>query len=371
MSLERRQASAAVIRSLGGDFVIEDVTLDGPRSDELLVRVVGAGICHTDLAARDGSLPFSLPAILGHEGSGIVEAVGDAVTGFAVGESVVLNGAYCGLCPTCLDGKPVYCPEFPKLSRAGRRADGSPTVYDAAGEPLFGTFVGQSSFSTLAVVRATNAIRVSAAAPLELLGPLGCGVMTGAGGVMDTLQPPAGSSIAVFGLGGVGMSAVIAAGLVGCSKVIAVDLNRYRLDVAMQVSATHAVDASGDPLGDIQRLSNGGVDFAIDASGVASVGQMAVESTHGQGTSLLLGAPAAGSQLTVPWSSVLRGRTIRGAIMGGANPRHFIPRMVDLIAQGRFPLDRLVRYFEFGQIGEAAHALETGEVIKPVVLMPV
>jgi len=367
--MERHQALAAVVRELRGDFVVEEVTLDGPRPDELLVRVVGAGICHTDLAARDGSLPFSLPAILGHEGSGVVEAVGASVTGFAVGDPVVLNGAYCGHCPTCLDGKPVYCPEFPKLSRAGRRADGSPTVFDAAGEPLFGSFVGQSSFSSLAVVRAANAIKVSASAPLELLGPLGCGVMTGAGGVMDTLQPPAGSTIAVFGLGGVGMSAVIAAGLVGCARVIAVDLNRYRLDVATEVGATHAVDANGDVLAQIQRITGGGADYAIDASGVAVVGQMAVESTHGQGTTLLLGAPAAGSQLTVPWSSLLRGRTIQGAIMGGANPRHFIPRLVDFIAQGKFPLERLVRYFDLGQIAEAVHALETGEVIKPVVRM--
>jgi aryl-alcohol dehydrogenase len=364
-------ASAAVVRSIGGEFVVERVTIDDPRPDELLVRIVAAGICHTDLSARDGTLPFGLPAVLGHEGSGVVQVVGGAATGFAEGDHVVLSGAYCGSCPVCLDGNLVYCPSFPVLSRAGRRRDGSATLFDAADQPLNGLFVGQSSFSTHVVVRAVNAVKVSKSAPLELLGPLGCGVMTGAGGVLDTLRPPVGSTLAVFGLGGVGMSAVLAGRLAGCARIVAVDVHPGRLKLSLEVGATDAIDASDtDAVATIQDLTGGGADYAVEASGVASVGVAAVESTHGQGSTLLLGAPPAGAELTLPWTSVLRGRTVRGAIMGGANPRHFIPRMVDFIAQGRFDLQRLVSFYPMDAVAEAVEALERGTAVKPVLLMP-
>jgi aryl-alcohol dehydrogenase len=369
--MNRSSASAVVVRSLGGEFAVESVSVDAPRADELLVRIVAVGICHTDLSARDGTLPFGLPAVLGHEGSGVVEVVGEAVTGFEVGDHVVLSGAYCGHCPVCMDGNVVYCPSFPVLSRAGRRPDGSATVFDADDQPLNGTFVGQSSFATRMLVRAVNAVKVSTNAPLELLGPLGCGVMTGAGGVLDTLRPPAGSTLAVFGLGGVGMSAVLAARLAGCGRVVAVDVNPSRLALALELGATDAVNVSEvDAIAAIQQLTGRGVDFAVEASGVAAVGVSAVESTHGQGATLLLGAPPVGAELKLPWTSVLRGRTVRGAIMGGANPRHFIPRIVDFMAQGRFPLDRLVTFFPLDAVADAVEALESGTVVKPVLLMP-
>ena len=362
-------ASAAVLRSHHGPFELERITVAAPAPDEILVKIAGSGICHTDLSARDGALPFPLPGVLGHEGSGVVAEVGDRVAGFAVGDHVVLSGAYCGECPTCLDGQVVYCPTFPIRSRAGRRADGSPTMYDREDRPLYGTFVGQSSFSTHVLVRAVNAVRVRHDVPIELLGPLGCGVMTGAGAVMDTLRPTAGSSLVVFGLGGVGMSAVVAGRLVGCNAVIAVDLNHGRLELAKDLGATAVVAADGDVVGAVRELTGGGADFAIDATGVAAVGATAIETTHGQGTTLLLGAPAQGAELRVPWTSILRGRSVRGAIMGGANPRRFIPRIVDLIAQGRFPLERMVTYFDFDDIGAAVAALENGDVIKPVLRM--
>jgi aryl-alcohol dehydrogenase len=243
-------------------------------------------------------------------------------------------------------------------------------MFDAEGSPLNGTFVGQSSFSTQTVVRAVNVVKVRPDVPIELLGPLGCGVMTGAGGVMDTLRPTAGASLVVFGLGGVGMSAVIAANLVGCNHVIAVDVNAHRLEMASELGATAVVNATdADVPSAVRELTRGGADYAVDATGVTAVGLTAIESTHGQGTTLLLGAPPQGSELTVPWTSLLRGRTLRGAIMGGANPRHFIPRIVDLVAQGRFPLERMVTYFDLGDIELAVRALECGDVIKPVVRM--
>jgi len=361
---------AAVVRTQGGPFDLEQITVDPPRQDEILVRVVAAGICHTDVSARDGALPFPLPGVLGHEGSGIVEGVGDGVATFEPGDHVVLSGAFCGECPTCLGGQVVYCPSFPLRSHAGRRPDGTATMFDQAGSALNGTFVGQSSFSTYAVVRAVNAVKVRPDVPIELLGPLGCGVMTGAGAVMDTLRPAAGSTLAVFGLGGVGMSALLAAGLVGCGRVIAVDVNEDRLHLARELGATDVIDASdGDAPAAVQQITGRGVDYAIEASGVAAVGRSAFDSTHGQGTTLLLGAPPQGAELTLPWRSMLGGRTLRGAIMGGANPRHFIPRVTDLIAQGRFPLERLVRYFDFDRIGEAVAALERGDVVKPILRM--
>ncbi|MCX4095617.1 NAD(P)-dependent alcohol dehydrogenase [Nocardia sp. alder85J] len=364
-------ARAAVVRKEGASFHLESIALDDPRPDELVVRIVASGICHTDLSTRDGLLPFGFPAVLGHEGSGVVEAVGSGVTGLEPGDHVVLSGAFCGTCPTCLDGRVVYCPSFPKLSRAGRRPDGSATMFDAQGEPLYGIFVGQSSFSTHVIVRAVNVVKVPETLPLELLGPLGCGVMTGAGAVQDTLRPEPGSTVAVFGLGGVGMSAVAAARIAGCGKVIAVDVNPARRELALEIGATDVVDAANDDVvQEIRRRTGQGVDYSIEASGVAAVGRIAVESTQGQGTTLLLGAPAFGSDFSVPWFSILSGRTVRGAIMGGSDPRIFIPRVSAMIGEGIFPLEKLVKYFDFDEIDAAVDALERGEVVKPIIRMP-
>lgn len=358
---------AYLVREPKGSFVLERLALAAPAADEVLVRIHGVGICHTDLSVRDGALPVPLPAVLGHEGSGEIVAVGDDVKGLSIGDPVVLSQAFCGRCRTCLDGSVWLCPQATAFSLGGVRPDGSRTFDDGSGTEVSGCFVGQSSFATHALARAVNVVKVTADAPLELLGPLGCGIMTGAGAVMDTLRPRAGSTLTVFGAGGVGLSAVMAARAVGCSQIIAVDPNPSRCDLARELGATDVVDPSQDDSVDrVTAITGGGSDYVVEASGVASVGPVAVSCSNQSGITIVLGAPPYGARLDLDWYSVMAGRTVRGAINGGANPHNFIPRAVDLHRRGMFPFDKLVRFYDFDDMTTAVAEMERGEVVKPV-----
>src|SRR4051812_46882945 len=222
---------AAVVDEPGGPFNLAELELEEPRDHEVLIRIVATGICHSDLAVRDGDLPLPTPVVLGHEGSGVVERVGSAVTRVAAGDHVVITFASCGTCKMCAKGHPGYCLRFAELNLTGTRPDGS-TAYTGAGGSVYGHFVGQSSFATYAIAPERAVVKVPDDAPLELLAPIGCGVQTGAGSVMNYLRPEAGSSIAVLGTGSVGLSGLMAAVVVGCSPIIAVDIQPDRLELA-------------------------------------------------------------------------------------------------------------------------------------------
>ncbi|MGH8979396.1 MAG: alcohol dehydrogenase catalytic domain-containing protein, partial [Acidimicrobiales bacterium] len=197
------RATAAVFRALDAPLTIEDVEVDGPRAGEVLVRVVATGVCHTDALARHGDMPFPAPGVLGHEGAGIVEAVGNGVTSVAPGDHVVIGWPWCGACASCLEGQPRYCAQLGPLVIAGSRPDGSTAVRDARGSALHSHFFGQSSFATYAICEARSLVQVPADVPLALLGPLACGIGTGAGAVLQVLRPPLGSSVVVYGAGAV------------------------------------------------------------------------------------------------------------------------------------------------------------------------
>ena len=238
------EIKAAVVFETSGDFSIEQLELCDPNDDEVLVRIVAAGICGTDLGARDGHLPIPAPpSVFGHEGAGVVEKVGARVTKVKPGDHVVLAWDYCGACTACKTGKVLYCLNFFLHNFHGARPDGTITL--RKGDQLIhGSFFSQSSFADFALASERNVIKVRDDIPLELLAPLGCGVMTGAGAVMNSLQPRPGASIAVFGVGPVGMSAILAAVVCGCTTIIAVDINADRLKMAKELGATHTVNAS-------------------------------------------------------------------------------------------------------------------------------
>ena len=259
---------AAVIYEQSGPFVIEDVELDALRPDEILVRIEGAGICHTDLLCRDLVYPIPLPTVLGHEGAGVVEQIGDRVAGIDVGDHVVLSFSACGTCVSCLQGVPSRCAEIFPCNFSCTRADGSSTLRGRSGT-LHGSFFKQSSFATLAVASAASAVRVGKDVPLELLGPLGCGIQTGAGAVMNTLKPAPASSLAIFGCGTVGLSAIMAARVVGCTRIVAVDPLAPRRDLALELGATDAVDpAVGDPVQGVHDATAGGADYSLECTGI-------------------------------------------------------------------------------------------------------
>jgi aryl-alcohol dehydrogenase len=360
------KARAAIVHAKGQPFTLEDVELDAPRANEVLVRIVGAGICHTDLIARDQYYPVPLPAVFGHEGCGVVEHVGTGVTKVQPGDHVVLTYLSCGVCANCQRGRPPYCFDLFRLNFGGARADGSAPIRRSGGA-VHGAFFSQSSFSTYALATERNVVKVRKDAPLEILGPLGCGIQTGAGAVMNALRPEAGSSLAVFGTGSVGLSAVMAAKAVGCTTIIAVDMKSNRLALAQELGATHAVNAAEkDTAAEIQRITGSGVMYSLELTAQPRVLRQAVDVLIPSGVCGVIGAPPMGTEVNLDINTILLGRTVRGIIEGDSIPDIFIPHLVELHGQGRFPFDRLISTFPLDQINQAAAASERGEVIKPV-----
>jgi aryl-alcohol dehydrogenase len=364
---------AAVVRAPGDAFSVESVAVEAPRAGEVRVRIAGVGLCHTDLVFRDQVAAFPRPAVLGHEGSGIVEAVGPGVTGLAVGDPVVLGFSSCGACPRCDEGLPSYCRSFVPLNYAGVRPEDGTSAYAAGGAPVASHFFGQSSFAGLAVVRARNVVKVAnAAAPLELLGPLGCGFQTGAGAVMRTFDCGAGSTIAIAGGGPVGLAAVMAAAIRGCSAIVLVEPIAARRDLARELGATHAIDPVDAPdlAAAIRDAVPDGVDFAFDTTGIVPVIEALLAALGSHGALGLVGVPKSpDAAFPVNVTALMTpGLRIFGIIEGDSDPAVFIPELLAHHAAGRFPFDRLIETFPLARINEAVEAQARGAVVKAVLV---
>lgn len=366
------RVSAAVTNAPGGEFLIEELDLDDPRADEILVRIVGAGLCHTDLVARDQMLPVPLPAVFGHEGSGIVERVGAAVTKLVRGDHVVLTFRSCGECPRCVDGEPSYCQQMGRLNYTGCRPDRS-TALRRGNDAVSSNFFGQSSFATFVVAYERNVVKVDRDAPLALLGPLGCGVQTGAGAVLRALACPAGSSLLILGGGSVGLSALLAAHIAGCSTIIVSDPAPSRRELARELGATHVIDpATDDLVATVRTIVPSGADYALDTTGLQPVMNDALKCLRSRGTLGLLGVPP---RIDVPTPGFAvgvmnSGHIIKGIIEGDSDPDVFIPQLVAYHKAGRFPFDKLIKTYIFAEINEAVRDQLAGKCTKPVLLMP-
>jgi len=360
--------AAAVSREGQKHPLIEELDLEAPRADEVRVRIVATGICHTDLHCHAGrGMPIPKPIVLGHEGAGIVEAVGAGVLDLAPGDHVVLSGGSCGVCPSCRSARPTYCRDAMKLSFAGMRNDGSSPL-SQNGERIAGSFFAQSSFASHAVVPARSAVKVPKDVPLHLLGPLGCGIITGAGSVIEAFRLRPGQSLVVFGVGSVGLAAVMAGRLAGASRIVAVDTDAARLKLALELGATDAVPSNADTAGALKDILPYGFDYSFNTTVVPDVYEMATACLANEGTAGFVTRPAG------PWvpniAQILAGgRKLQGILGGSAAPQTFIPLMIDYWRQGRFPFDKLVAEFPFEAIGEAWEACEAGSVLKPVLRM--
>jgi aryl-alcohol dehydrogenase len=357
---------AAVVREKAGPFVIEDIELDDPRPDEVLVKIVSTGLCHTDLVARMQFLPIPLPGVFGHEGAGIVEKVGSQVTKVKPGDHVATSFSSCGICTCCKQGKPGWCSEFRRLNFGGRRADGSTTM-KKGNETIYGSFFGQSTFATHALVAERNVAKVPSDVPLEMLSPMGCGIQTGAGGVINSLQAKPGSAIAVFGIGSVGLSAILAAVVSGCTRIIAVDIIEERLKLAKEFGATDLINSGkANAVDEIRKLTGGGIQYTLECTGIPKVFRQAVDSLMMGGTCGLIGVAPVGVEANLEMQTILDGRTIKGVVEGDCIPDLFIPQLVELYKQGRFPFDRLLKFYSLDQINEAAEDSEKGKTLKAV-----
>jgi aryl-alcohol dehydrogenase len=357
------QITAAVLRDKDAPYSIEEVTLAEPRPDEVVVRIVGVGMCHTDVLPRGEATISPPPIITGHEGSGVVEAIGADVTDIAVGDHVVLSFESCGVCEACVARRPSACEEFWLRNLLGRRADFSTAVTDAAGQEVPSRWFGQSSFATHVLATARNTVVVDPSLPLELLGPLGCGIQTGAGAVLVALDVQPGTSVVVFGSGAVGLAAVMGAKVAGATTIVAIDLHQHRLDLALELGATHVLRGDDpDLLAHVQELT-GGAHYSVDTTGIPAVSRNALACVRLGGTAALVGAQL--DDLVLDTLAVV-GKTAIWVLEGSADPKTFIPRMIELWQAGQFPFDRLIEQFPLSEIDAAEEASLSGRVIKPV-----
>lgn len=342
--------------------------LEQPRDDEVLIRMVATGICHTDMAVKHKHIPSPFPIVLGHEGAGVVEAVGARVKAVAAGDHVIMSYSSCGECRNCLQGKPSYCVQHRACNFSGARLDGSTSHTTApAGDKVHGSFFRQSSFATHALASERNVVVVDKSLPLATLAPLGCGVQTGAGAILNTFQAKAGSSVAVYGCGSVGMSAILAARVAGCTRIVAVDVNAARLKLARELGATHALNGADAELGaQLREVSGGGLDYALDTTGNTSILRTAFETLRPLGQCALVGGAPPGSTVQLDMLSILLGRQLRGVIQGDSVSRVFLPQLIELYRQGRFPFDKFITFYDsLDDINRALDDMKT-TVIKPV-----
>lgn len=361
--------SAAVVREPEGEFTIEELELDAPGPGEVLVEIHSVGVCHTDIGVRNQWLPFPMPAVLGHEGAGVVSSVGDGVEGLAAGDKVVLTYNSCGACPTCAGGEPAYCINFLGSNFAGSRLDGSNALRAADGSTVGAYYFGQSSFATHAIATARNVVKMPADTDLSLVGPLGCGILTGAGTVFNTFDPSPEQTVAVFGSGAVGLSAVLAAKVVGCRAIVAVDRVPARLELAGELGATQTIDTNSveDVPAAVREATGMGADFAVDTTAVPAVMKTAVSSLAPRGTVAMLGLGVAGTEFSVDMLELaVPGRKVVGVIEGDADPQVLIPRLAQLQLEGRFPFEKMIKTYAFDRINEAVADSDKGLTLKPV-----
>ncbi len=353
---KRYKIHAAVLRKKGGPLEIESLEMEGPRDDEVLVRLVASGICRTDIDYCDAWAEGEFPVVLGHEGAGVVEAVGKRVKNIKPGDHAVLSYQSCGKCPQCRKGRPAHCRYLYDINFGFQRLDGSNALQRSGAR---GHFFGQSSFATHTLATERNLVRVSKNLPLETLAPLGCGVQTGAGTVMNSLKVTRGASIAVFGTGSVGLAAVMASRLVRAQPIIGVDIKSNRLRFALELGATHVVDSrQQDVRARIEKITGRGVDYVVETTGEPDMHRLAIRVLNPEGVvGLLTGENGA---------EFPGGRKTLGIIQGDAVPQLFIPKLIKLYQAGRFPFDRLEKFYKFRDINRAIADAKRGTTIKPV-----
>ncbi|MEJ7159890.1 NAD(P)-dependent alcohol dehydrogenase [Staphylococcus caprae] len=349
-------------------FSYQTIVLDEPNADEVLVKVIATGVCHTDSAVIGNVMPTPKPAVLGHEGAGIVEKVGEHVTHVKEGDHVVLGFTYCGECKNCLDGNAGACENFVALNLLGRNQKNETPLHTEDGEDI-SQFFGQSSFSNYVTANEKNIVKVDDEVDLRYLGPLGCGFMTGSGAVFNSLQPKPGSSFIVFGVGTVGLSAIMAAKLSNCYPIIAVDIFDSRLDLAMELGATHTINSKEqDVVEKVHEINGAGVNYAFETTGVPDVILSALRSLAVKGECATVAVNDKEVSLNVTNDIMRNALTLKGVLEGDAMPQLLIPELVQFFKRGQYPMDKMVKFYQPDEIGQAFEDSRTGNTIKPIVV---
>lgn len=358
----------AAVTHKQGELSLEEVELAAPKATEVLVKIVACGVCHTDAAAMNLFIPITLPAILGHEGVGIVEETGSEVTTLKKGDRVIMSFPSCGTCGYCHDDHPYACDHLNTLFFDGVYNDG--TKRFSQNKTEISSFFGQGAFADHVIVDARNAVKADIDSDKDLanLCSLGCGVQTGAGAVLNRIKPKAGSSLVVFGCGGVGMSAIMAGVIAGCSIIIGVDIVPERLKLAKELGATHVINYNETNVVDeIKQITEGGAHSSIESSGVADMTLKALACLRREGIAVLLSVTGP-EKIELPLEALIMNPsiTLAGLSEGGSNPQTFIPELVQYYKEGRLPVDKLVKFYDFKDIHKAFEDSHSGKTIKPV-----
>ena len=362
----KTDAIAAVLHEAKGPFTLESIVLDDLRPDELLVRIEACGVCHTDISVQNR---IALPAILGHEGVGIVEAIGQQATSVAVGDRVVISYGYCNQCPSCKNNKPYICDHGIQINFGGKRIDGTNTA-TLNNEEITAAFFQQSSFASHVITPARNTVKVETDIEPYLLAPLACGIMTGAGTILNDFDISPNRSLAIFGVGTVGLSAVMAAKMMNVAPIIAIDVNTARLQLAKELGASHAVDARDhEALKQIMNICPRGIAYSLETSGVGTSLQTAIECLGINGKCAMITTPRNEDVVYEPSKLFLKAATLKGVFLGSAVPKEFAKKIISYYQQGKFPYDKLISTYRFEDINQAIADTMRGEVIKPVLLM--
>jgi aryl-alcohol dehydrogenase len=364
------QIKAAVSRDRG-KYEIENVEIAEPKANEVRVRLVATGICHTDEAVMQQFLPVSFPIIAGHEGVGVIESVGPGVTDLAPGDRVIMTFPSCGVCDSCKESHPYACDDNFTLFFGGNYADGTKRITGETGEGI-GVMFGQGSFATYTIANQRNVIKVDVDSDDELreLCSLGCGIQTGAGAVLNRMAPRPGAAIAVFGMGAVGLGAVMAAKIAGCSTIIAVHGRRGK-DLAIEFGATHTINGrEGDVAAQIKEITGGkGVSCALECAGSPEMVSVMLDSMGKEGTAVLVSVTA-DAELPIKLEPQIMNPslTLTGAVEGCSNPKTFIPELVKFYREGRLPVQKLNKFYKFEEINEAFKDIHEGKVVKPILV---
>jgi Zn-dependent alcohol dehydrogenase len=355
---------AAILYQPKTPLKVEEVDLEEPQEGEIRVKITAIGLCHTDLRAIEGDLPVPMPVVLGHEGAGIVDKVGSGVTTVKLDDHVVLAPAFCGRCRWCVTGMPILCEVFRPLRARGTLLRGQRRLRKNSQE--LSHLFSQGSFAEYVVVNQESAIKIREDAPLDKIASLACGASTGIGSVLNVARVEAGARVAIFGCGGLGLSAIMAAKLVGAGMIIGVDILENKLEAARDLGASHVINASKeDAVARILELTEGGADYTFEFVGNVSIIAEAINSVRPGGKCISAGAGP--GQLSIN-TAVLLTKTVIFPMLGFIRPTFDVPRYVDLYMQGKLPLDRLVtRAYRLSEINDAIQAMENGEVLRSVI----
>lgn len=359
---------AAVLYEPNTLLKIERVSLDEPQANEVLVKIMATGVCHSDLHFMKGEMPTPMPVVPGHEGAGIVEKIGPGVTSLAPGDHVVMMVSFsCGKCRYCVAGKPTLCVENLPIMSTATLPGGAMRLHKGKDE-LHHLF-GLACYAEYAVVNERSCVKVREDAPLDVVCLLGCGTSTGIGAAINTTGIKPGESIAIFGCGGVGLSAVMGARLAGAGKIIAVDTLDKKLAMANKLGADFMINASqDDPIMKVMELTGGGADYALECIGNVDVMTQAFTSIRYGGKLIVVGMAPLGTSLNIATYEFLLGKGITGTVQGDINPQIDIPRYIDLYMSGKLPIDKLIsKTYSLDEINEAFEALEKGKIIRSVI----